>query len=94
MPLPHYNPYRPLSDINDGPRNGIYCGYCLSSNMKVYEGNGVWEYNISEDDKLECLDCGWKGGPKDCKLMTKKVHDKIILNINRRKKIEKIKNKL
>jgi len=92
--LPHFNPLRPISNyVEDGPKNHLYCGHCLSDNMKVYEGNGSWKHSVYQDDKLECLDCGWKGGPNDCKLMSKKTHDKNFLYITRLIKINKIRKR-
>lgn len=72
------------------PRKYLYCGNCLSFNLKIYEGKGEWNVVIYVDDKCECLDCGWKGDSKTCLSMSKGERDNKYLNINRRNKIKKI----
>lgn len=92
MSLPRFSRYSQF--VDDTPRNLIYCGHCLSHNMIIYDGRGTWDTVIYDDDKIECLDCGFKGETKDHKLMSKKHHDKIIFNVNRINKINKIKERI
>lgn len=78
--------------INDEPIK-LYCGRCLSHNMKIYEGIGIWDSIVCQNDKMECLDCGFKGETKVHKLLSEKMRNKLIFGITRINKIKKIKNK-
>ena len=72
------------------PRKYLYCGNCLSFNLKTYEGKGVWNDIVYEGDKCVCLDCEWKGDYKTCKHLSKSERENKDLDITRKNKIEKI----